>query len=263
MKINMRGQQIKQRSFSDKIRRIYSLLFPAHIKCIICSRDLPKKQEIEFCSKCFEKLEKIEKDKSCIICGGALKSSNICLNCKRHKREFDMAQSVFVYKDEAQKLIINFKYNNKPYISRTLGKVLADKLKETDWKIDLVIPVPLTLKKHKSRGYNQSELLAKECVKKIGLPLFTDVLHKTKETEQQAKLSFQERQKNLRKTFTVTDLDSIRDKNILLIDDVLTTGATANACALCLKDSGAKKVYLLCIASTRPEILTTTTKKDK
>jgi len=264
MKVNMQGGRREKRSFYEKMKRFFKklwtgtneVIFPSNIKCLLCGRDLPEKQDIEFCPICVKKLEKISEDKCCKVCGAVLHSSNICLNCKKRKREFDMARSVYVYQDDIQKLIVGMKYNNKPYISRTLGKVLANKFKELNWKVDVVIPVPLTKKRYKSRGYNQAELLAKEFVAWNKLDLSTDILYKVKDTKQQAKLHFQERQNNLKKTFKIINSDAIKDKNILLIDDVFTTGATANACSLSLKEAGANKVYVLCVASTRPEIPT-------
>ena len=264
MKVNMQGNKDEEQSFGAKIKHFFKklwagterVIFPANIKCLICGRDLPKKQEIEFCPECAKHLGKIEEGKCCSVCGAILKTSNVCLNCKKVKREFDKARAVYVYQGDMQKLIINFKFHNKPYISRTLGKALADKFKELDWKIDVVLPVPLTNKRYKSRGYNQAELLANEFIKQTGLVLNTNVLQKTKDTEQQVKLGFQERQTNLKKTFKIINADAIKDKNVLLIDDVFTTGATANACSLYLKDAGAKKVYVLCVASTRPDLPT-------
>lgn len=261
MKVTMQGKK-DEKSFGAKIKHFFKklyrgidgVLFPANIKCLICGRDLPKKQEIEFCPECAKRLDKIEDDKCCKVCGKMLKTSNICLNCKTSKREFDLARAVYSYHGQIQKLIIDFKYENKPYIARTLGKVLADKFSELNWKPDLVIPVPLTRRRYKIRGYNQAELLAEEFVRRTGLVLNTNVLNKTKETEQQAKLGFKDRQNNLKKTFKITNADAVKDKTVLIIDDVFTTGATANACAISLKEAGAKKVFVLCVASTPTEL---------
>lgn len=270
MKIDVVTKTKKKSKFNLFFRKIKNfaegVFFPANIKCIDCGRDLSEKREIELCDECLSKLNLIKEDKCCTLCGTRLNSSNRCLNCKNHKREFDLARSVCSYEGDIQKIIVGFKYNNKPYLSRTLGAMLASKFDDLKFDVDYAIFVPSTKKRLKSRGYNQAELLADEFSLKTGVPVCKEVLIKTKDTTRQAELGFKERQENLKKSFVVIDEDKVKDKNILVIDDVLTTGATANACALCLKNSGAKNVFVLTVASTPSKILTSghqIPKKDK
>lgn len=231
-------------------------VFPPKIKCLICGRDLPQVQDEEFCADCLTKLSKISETKCCVVCGNAMSvADRVCINCKAHKREFDQARSVFIYENAAQNLIHGLKFRNQPYISRTLGFLMAEKFKKLDWKVDVVVPVPLSKKRKKWRGYNQSELLAREFISHTGLEICTDNLVKVVETRQQKGLGFKERQENLQRSFKLRYSKAFQGKKVLLIDDVLTSGATANACTKVLKNAGAEQVLVLCVACTKLKVL--------
>ena len=245
-------------------KRVSNIFYPAYIKCIICGDDLKQKQQIEICDKCQCKLKFITEKECCKGCGAPLLSNqgSYCLNCKSGDREFDIGRSVFVYDGEIKNLIAGLKYNNKPYISRTLSQYLAKLYKELDWQADLIVPVPLTKARKKWRGYNQAELLAEGVSDVLGIPINTEALVKIKDTDSQASLTLQERRKNLQSSFKVLDKYAVRGKKILLIDDVMTTGSTANACTNALKKAHADKVFVLTIAHGKMEIPTQSNIKD-
>jgi ComF family protein len=113
------------------------------------------------------------------------------------------------------------------------------------------VPVPLHWKKKQERGFNQSELMAKKICRKLSLPISINNLHRVKNTLSQTQLSRLQRQKNVNDAFKVKNPDLFLEKNVLLVDDVLTTGITASECARNLKNAGAKKVYLLALARSR------------
>jgi ComF family protein len=161
------------------------------------------------------------------------------------------------YKENSltKKLIRQFKYH--PYIkelSKTLANILIEHFllskKNTNeiWQNSVLIPVPLDSKKLRERGYNQSEELAKELSKVIKIPVFSDVLIKTKSTPSQMELSKLEREKNLINAFLIRTPEKILNKKIFLVDDVYTTGSTMEHCALALKDSSAKNIWGIAIA---------------
>lgn len=232
-----------------------NVFFPSHIKCIVCGEDLKQKQDIEVCDKCQCKLHKITESECCARCGAVVPGQGkYCLNCQNTDREFDIARSVFVYENEVKRLIAGLKYNNKPYLSRTLSNYLAELYKSLDWQVDLIIPVPLSKKRKEWRGYNQAELLADGLSDAVGVPLNTETLVKIKDTDSQTHLSMVERRNNLRESFKVMDKYAVRGKKILLVDDVMTTGATANACANVLKKAHADRVLVLTIAHGLQEI---------
>ena len=237
--------------FAKLFKKTNDVLFPANIKCLLCGRDLPQKQDVEFCSACMKKLCFVDEN-CCKTCGVKLKLKNVCENCASTKRDFDICRSVFVYNEHSAGLIKGFKYSNKPFVHRTLGVLLAKKFEELKWQVDFVVPVPITKKVRKQRGFNQTELLADKMAEIANLKVEKNILQKTKDTQHQASLGFVERQQNIAQSFEVLDKSTVKGKTILLIDDVLTTGATLCACAQVLKKAGAKHVFALTVASTSP-----------
>jgi ComF family protein len=140
------------------------------------------------------------------------------------------------------------KYRNLRAIATPLSKLLADYFYVNPVPADLMIPVPLHRKRLRERGYNQSELLAKEMSKLVGIPVKTDSLMRLKYTNSQAQSpSLTERRSNLDDAFTCGN-NVLENKKILLIDDVATSGATLNACASALKKAGAGSVWGLTLA---------------
>ena len=161
------------------------------------------------------------------------------------------------YKEKqlTKKLIYNFKY--PPYLkdlSKTLSSLIVEHLilsgKNTDeiWENSVLVPVPLDKKKFKTRGYNQSEELAKELSKILKIPVIPKCLIKTKFTKPQMELSKIEREKNLENSFTIKNPEKFQDKKVFLVDDVYTTGSTMQECAKTLKNEGANSVWGICIA---------------
>lgn len=245
----------------DFWRRIYEsvhdTLFPPHIKCIICGDDLPTTRQIEICDACLPRFEYIAQDRCCQHCGAPVYGeAKYCFNCKDNDRHFDEGRSVFVYAGAIESLVSGLKFGNKPYLARTLGAYLAQLYREKDWQVDFVVPVPMTPGRIKERGYNQAALLATAFCQNTNLPLRLDVLVKTKDTSQQKELSMRERQENIRDAFAVSDKKVVRQQSVLIIDDVMTTGATASACALALKKAHAQKVYVITLAHGKTKIAT-------
>jgi len=252
-KVESKGIKKWGRSILNKLDKLF---FPNNIKCLLCGRDLPSKQNIEFCDKCLPKLEKMS-DKCCARCGANLVGEEkFCLNCQNNELDFDIARSVFKFDGEMKKLIHNFKYNNKPYISSTLAFCMADLFNTLKWKVNFVIPVPSSKETLKERGYNQAELLAKEFCELTNLELNTQILRKIKHTQQQANLGFKERKENLSGSFDI-DLSwrkELKGKTILLIDDVITSCSTISECAKILKKRGAARVLVLAVARANYKI---------
>lgn len=150
------------------------------------------------------------------------------------KVEIDQAYSFlqFSKQGKVQKLLHQLKYGGKPELGEVIGNRLGNELKElqTD-KFDVIIPVPLHKKKLRRRGYNQSEVFAKGLSQALGVPLKTDILYRVKMSHTQTHKSRVERWQNISDAFELTKPDSLADKHVLLVDDVITTGATLEACA--------------------------------
>lgn len=154
----------------------------------------------------------------------------------RVKIEFGTACYIFGTATKTQQLIHELKYNNKPKLGEYIGNMYGNQLKESPVfpKIDYVIPVPLHPMKKHQRGYNQSEAIAKGLSESLQIPVDTTTLIRTKYTKTQTRKSRANRMENVGSAFGVNPSEKLEGKHILLIDDVLTTGATLEACALTL-----------------------------
>lgn len=238
------------------IENIGQMLFPNHIKCVACNRELFEYTRYELCPKC---LEQIEFNYSyCVKCGRKIVifdsiGSGACKECLESEPAFTRARSPIVYSGIGAKLIKHFKYGSGKFLAPVLAEYMFDSISSEliDDECDFVTYIPMHIKKQKARGYNQSELLAKEVAKYMALPCIP-ILQKSYQTLSQASLNRGSRLKNLRNSLS---LDKYymqfmpQGKSILLIDDVLTTGATANIGAELLKSAGFKNIYVLTFAS--------------
>ena len=197
------------------------------------------------CEDCLRKLPFTD-TYTCRICGKPLEefSHSQCLSCREEKRHFVYSFVPLVYEDFSKKAVIRLKHSNHPYYSRALAYLIADKmLSSPNYKeFDFITCIPQNSRTHTKRGYNQSELIAKELSKLIKVP-FIKTLHRNNEGARQATLNRAERKKNVKKCYTKTNI-TFNGERILLVDDVYTTGETANYCAKLLKGMGAKEVYL-------------------
>ena len=245
---NKRFFGVVKKFFGSIFRGFCAVLYPSNLKCICCGRDLPTKQNVEICTSCLSEINFIAEEHSCWRCGAVITGQgHFCTNCISHSREFDICRSVAVYEGVVQQLIHGFKFGDKPYLSRTLGLLMADKIKKLGWQFDSIVPVPISASRLKERGYNQSILLAQTIAKQLDMPV-SEVLSKVRDTHDQVGLNFSERQDNLKGSIVLNDKQEVFDKVVLLIDDVMTTGATANICAQVLKKAKAKRVLVFTFA---------------
>ena len=241
----------------DKMKKIFSSIkngfldsiYPKHIKCIFCGEDLEFLNSFNSCEECLKRLPIIQKD-FCVRCGGKLEDEQIgvCFNCKRNNFNFDLARSVFVYADEIVTLIHKFKFGSGKYLAEPIAYYMYNKLTTLNWNIDLISFVPMFPKREKIRGYNQARELANEIGKLSSIPV-VNLFEKIVDTNEQAKLDANSRRKNLKGAFKLASTD-FKDKNILIVDDIYTTGATTNELAHLLKGK-ANKIFVLTFAHTK------------
>lgn len=176
----------------------------------------------------------------------ALDENDLCKVCRESLQNFDAAYSYGSYEGPLQKLIQLFKYGKVESLSDPLSRLILQSLPFGD-NFDVVLAMPMHWRKQWERGFNQAELLALPVARRYGLKLSSN-LRRARYTKAQAGLNEQERQKNLRNSFLVRRPAELRGKRVLLIDDVLTTGATLRAAAAALKASGAARVTALTLA---------------
>lgn len=238
---------------SSKFSKFLSLLFVDEHNCVVCDRELPKPSRYRICNKCYALLEVIG-DKGCLKCGRMMVSEgDYCLDCQNREMEFDRAFAPLAYNGAAVALVTKLKFHGRKYLAQGMAKQMTDRFLEEEKAVDAVIPVPLHPNRQKQRGYNQSELLARVIASDLRLPIDLASLRREKDTLASSSLQGGRaaREENLKDAFKVTDAEKVKGKTILLVDDVLTTGTTANQAAKVLKQAGAKAVYVLTFASTR------------
>lgn len=204
------------------------------------------------CRECLEKPTALSAEYFCVQCRSPFASSapldeqGRCGLCRRGARGFDAAYSFAFYEDTLRELIHVFKYGRVQTLARPLGRLLWLALPR-DEAFDVIVPMPLHWRKRWQRGFNQSELLARQIGKRAHLPVRT-ALRRVRYTGAQAGLTSAKRRLNVSGAFNAKASANLAGKRILLIDDVMTTGATAASAARALKRAGARHVTLLTLA---------------
>lgn len=162
------------------------------------------------------------------------------------------SKHLYLFKyDEIRKKILDYKFNDKAYLYKTFSKIIIKNEKICGFlkKYDIIIPVPIHKKRMKIRGYNQSDLIVKEITKKIDdIRLENNVLLKIQNTKPQSTLNKLERNENAKNAYMVKNVDKVKNKSVLLFDDIFTTGNTVNECSRLLKLSGAKDIGIITLA---------------
>lgn len=223
-------------------------------RCISCARDLAFDSSRYLCAGCWEGIRPLP-EPLCIRCGDHLPDGGMhCFFCKHEKIYFTMVRSFSKFDGALRESIHQFKYKGRDYLCAELSLLLVpiwNRYTEIQ-KSDIVVPVPLHSSSLRERGYNQSGLLAREFVSQTGttgsIQLIENALVRVKKTKSQTVLSKSERFSNMESAFQAAKPEALKDKAVLLIDDVCTTGATLNECAKTLKKAGAKEVYGLTLA---------------
>jgi ComF family protein len=234
---------------SEFTQQFADAFYPADPYCPSCGRVLLDTKTI-ICHKCAPHVFKPLK--FCMVCGRAVKGGQICSICYENKHTYDAGISMFEYNDYTAPMIQSIKYNNNTVLAYRLGALLALDIERKSnilTQTHMIISVPLHENRLKQRGYNQAQLIAQGLVSQSGIEIKNDVLIKIKETKDQIGLSKYEREENLKDCFLITDSMLVKNKNILIVDDVLTTASTVNTCAKILKKEGAGKIFFAVLAS--------------
>lgn len=233
------------------LKKILEIIFPSH--CLFCKKIISENSL--FCQDCWPKLRFISEPK-CAICSYPFEFQGLnllCVKCLEKKPSFDKAISIFRYNFVLNKIISSLKYNDQTFLAKKFARLLFDKAKEELVDCDLIVVVPLHKKRLQERKFNQAILLANALLKYTpDIEFIPDFLIRTKHTKPQIELRKKDRENNLKNAFAVNKkyLILVKDKNVLLIDDVMTTGATVENCSKILKKYGAKRIVVLTIART-------------
>ncbi len=227
------------------------LFFPR--ECVHCGVLLDFRERDYLCPGCRARLETVP-EPVCERCGVPLEipagHPATCPDCREHSPAYRRARSALIFSGPGGSLVRAYKYSAGPYLSGAcLRPLLAGGERWYDWeKYDRVVPVPLHPRKTRERGFDQAAVLAAGLSRKTGIPLDRKSLVRIRYTGTQTRLSRKSRRENIRGAFLVTGRDRVRGAEVLLIDDVHTTGATVGECAEALIGAGAAEVDVLTLA---------------
>ncbi len=221
---------------------LFSLLYPS--TCPVCKKPSDTVSYAPICADCWFSIKKY-KGPSCRLCAIPLASehSRVCGDCLRKPPPFSAVLNYGLYSGALSEAIHLLKFTGVKRLARPLGNLL---LELPIPRMDGIVPVPVTGRTLRDRGFNQTLLIAKVLSKRLQIPLRMDILFKTRETPPQIGLGAKERAVNLRNSFKARG--RLHEMRLLLIDDVMTTGATARECAKTLKKAGADEVMVITLA---------------
>ncbi len=233
--------------FQKSSQFILDLFYPP--RCVSC-----KTTNSWLCENCLDQIPLIRQP-ICERCGTpkpVSPPSSICEQCKNNPLSFiDGIRAAAYFENNPIRPAIHFlKYRNHKAAASILGQVLADTYRRYNLSAEVIVPVPLHPSRLRERGYNQSDLLAKQLAELLDLPVSATTLQRTRKTASQMELKADERHQNVANAF-VCRSGELLDQSVLLIDDVCTTGATLDACACALKEKGVACVWGITLAKAR------------
>lgn len=230
------------------LKKILDIFYPR--RCPVCQKILEDQRRM-ICPKCEKELRPIGHPR-CYKCGKPVEKGEYCRDCQKRTHIFEQGRGIFIYDSRMRRSVTRYKYYGcreyGDFFAKAMYRYAQSELRE--WAPDLIVPVPIHRSKERKRGFNQAAWLAEKLGRYTGIPVDVDLVRKVMKTKSQKKLNALQRRKNLERAFCVTG--SVRGLNVLVVDDVYTTGSTIDAMAGCLKKKGAKNVYFLtaCIGRT-------------
>lgn len=224
----------------DLRSRFVNLLFPP--RCVGCGR-----VGAWLCGECTSQIPRVEPP-VCPRCGNAVPAEGLCTRCRTSPLQIDSIRSVVYLEGVLRHAVHLLKYEGRTVLAEPLGGMMAAYWPEHPMPADVVVPVALHPTRFRERGYNQSALLAREMARRVGLVVDEHTLVRCRATAPQVELKARQRRENVRDAFVCSG-EALAGKQVLLVDDVCTTGATLEACAIALREQGgARAVRALTLA---------------
>ena len=218
----------------------------------MCGEILRHAGRLPYCESCLRSPEPMTAEHFCTRCrtpflsDAPLDQEGVCRRCRSGLTGYDFAYSFGFYEGNLRKMIHHFKYAGVEVLAGPLGDLMVRAI-PLDMRVDMIVPVPLHWRRRLWRGYNQCELLARPLESRLCVPVVS-ALEKSRHTETQATSTPAQRRSNLTGAFVLAERGIVKDKRVLLVDDVLTTGATVMTCSALLRRGGAKSVTVLTLA---------------
>lgn len=234
---------------------LISYIYPRNITCIICDNPIKLSNSYSLCKSCFKELKFILD--GCNKCGKPIVNRNLereslieCNYCYNKTFYFDKVISCIEYDNISKRLILDFKYKSKTYLCRYIARLMEEKFLMEGIKADYILFVPLHKKRLKKRGFNQAEKIANKLSDLIHIPVL-DCISRVKDTRRLYKLNKQDREKELKNVFEIKDnIRLIENKNVILIDDIFTTGSTVNEISKVLKMNSVNSICIFTLLTT-------------
>lgn len=232
------------------VKAVLDIVFPRH--CAACGTDVDRADSL-VCWECFRNIELVE-GALCTYCGlkaeGTFTQAFVCGNCHDHQPAFERARVAGRFQGVLRDLLHAFKYKHSVWLCRDLTDLLHGCVLThfCAAEIDVVIPVPLAAVKRRSRSYNQAALLAHALARRLKRPYCGAALVRIRDTPSQTRLSAAARHANMLGAFKVTAPEWVRGRTVLLLDDVMTTGATLHEAARALRKAGAAHIWAVAVA---------------
>lgn len=238
--------------FSLYIDAILNFIYPRNIYCILCGEAIEKTQSYSLCTSCREKIKFIDNN-TCQKCGKPLDETYLpsqCPDCIKTNHYYTKGFSCVEYDEHIKGIVHKLKYKNGRYLAYHMAEMMIDKLQKQGLEdIDLIVPTPLHKRRKRERGFNQAYLLAKYIGKGMDWNVDRKNLIKIEETQSQNQLSRDERKNNLKDVFYAVSKDVFKDKKILIIDDVYTTGSTMDACSKEILKAKPRDIFVISFAT--------------
>jgi ComF family protein len=239
-------------------KELLNIVFPPSVDCPFCGG---ARQGKDLCGCCLTEIRGYNDEIYCSRCGRYTGKNSVipkaaghfCFTCRKQDWPFEQVRAAGPYEGVLKEAIHRFKYLGRRGISPYLAGLMAETASREPLftAVDLLLPVPLAGEKLRARGFNQAALLAEEIGRLLQVPVSGSVLLKDHETSPQAGLTRTAREINLSGAFRVADINAVQDKNIMIIDDVFTTGCTMSTAAFAIRSAGARHVFGMTAAAGR------------
>lgn len=239
----------------EVIKIIINYIYPRNITCIICDNPIKLTNSYSLCKDCFKELKFILD--GCNKCGKPIVNRSLereslieCNYCFNKTFYFDKVISCIEYDEISKKLILDFKYKSKTYLCKYIAYLMKERMLLEDIKVDYILFVPLHKKRIRERGFNQSEKIANKLGEFLNIPVL-DCIDRVKNTKKLYKLNKEDREKELKNGFKIKEnINLIKNKKVILIDDIFTTGSTANEISKVLKINSADSICIFTLLTT-------------
>jgi ComF family protein len=229
---------------------LFDLVFPRN--CILCRGFHPATADDPLCPACFSRIA-FNHPPFCVKCSrplAAYTDEGLCADCRRLMPAFDRAWAATLYTGPMAELIPRYKFHHKTALRKTFVAIIRHFLKRYEIALtaDIILPVPLHPARLRERGYNQSALIAESLAGALGIPPALNGLERVRHTPRQSELGQKDRFTNIRGAFRMKPSSEFTGKSVILVDDLLTTGATASEAAKTLKDAGAAEITVIALS---------------